>query len=397
MSPRIRPISTPTLSPTAGLMLPLPSRMPSATRKLVAASAAGTALGTPRPDRRSTAPSSASSPAARESPITALVGMPKAKPAYFCFWLLPPMLSHFRKPQMNISTPRAPPIIDIIRSRCDVPADPRLGDAGEPYVDMFSSISVTGHGGRSQKRYPFRQQRNLSWRYPDGCAGSRAEPQREPASGGLRSRVVGLDVPEVLIAVHDQRERKQSRDDQRDAGAPPARQPQLLVHRPPAGGSGVDAPEDSEPDQERHAEPGHHDPGPGGHPVGGGFERALLHRVQAPRGPVVLLGEQRQAGHDGEQPRTGEEERSQPTHEEEPAERLQHDPFRRPRAHHHAVILPRWTAGYRPDPEPRTGREDAGAARDPRDRADAARTRGGTPPAAPPTGKALCGRRSIPR
>src|SRR3954470_12238086 len=91
--------------------------MPTARRKLVAARAKGIALGTPRLLRRSVAPISAAKPAARENPITAVVGIWNANPEYF--EVCPPWssLNQRRKPQMNMSTPSRAPIMESIRSR----------------------------------------------------------------------------------------------------------------------------------------------------------------------------------------------------------------------------------------------------------------------------------------
>src|SRR3954447_13175068 len=91
-----------------------------ARRKLVAARAKGIALGTPRLLRRSVAPIRAASPAARENPMTAVVGIWNANPEYFrtvCAVSLGSNFSQRRKPQTNIKIPSTQPTIESIRSR----------------------------------------------------------------------------------------------------------------------------------------------------------------------------------------------------------------------------------------------------------------------------------------
>jgi hypothetical protein len=78
--------------------------------------------------------------------MTAVVGMPKAKPAYFLLLVGTPMFS--QEAQMNISTPSAPPIIDMVRLRFEVEADPREGEADEPWFVILFPARVRPSIGR---------------------------------------------------------------------------------------------------------------------------------------------------------------------------------------------------------------------------------------------------------
>src|SRR4051812_30461765 len=106
-----------------------------ASSRLVRASPVGIALGTPRPRRRSVAPSRAIRPAARERPMIAVVGIENAKPENFLWPSPSPTLSQRRNPKANIRMPSTPPIIDSMRSRLVV-GDSRLDGVVIPGVPM---------------------------------------------------------------------------------------------------------------------------------------------------------------------------------------------------------------------------------------------------------------------
>ena len=107
--------------------------------------------------------------------MTAVVGMPKAKPAYFLLLVGTPMFS--QEAQMNISTPSAPPIIDMVRLRFEVEADPREGEADEPWFVILFPARVRPSIGRL-----------LLFPYPD-CRWPNRPPQRREA-GTISPRVV---------------------------------------------------------------------------------------------------------------------------------------------------------------------------------------------------------------
>src|SRR4051794_23792579 len=130
--------------------------MPS--RRLAAARPVGMALGTPRPRRRSVAPSKAISPAARDRPMIAVVGIENAKPENFLWPLPSPTLSQRRNPNANMRMPSTPPTIDKRRSRLVV-GDSCLDVAVEPVVpieliDLLLVVVAAERFGCAWPRYP---------------------------------------------------------------------------------------------------------------------------------------------------------------------------------------------------------------------------------------------------
>src|SRR3954451_21147421 len=125
--------------------------MPTARRKPVAARAHGIALGTPRLLRRSVAPNRAASPAARENPMTAVVGIWNANPENFlivCPACPLPLGSNFsqrRKPQMNIKMPSTQPTIESIRSRRnEAPGSYEVVELRAIGTSLFIGINARG-------------------------------------------------------------------------------------------------------------------------------------------------------------------------------------------------------------------------------------------------------------
>src|SRR5215218_2926599 len=162
--------------------------------KLVAANAAGMALGTPRPTRCSVAPSSAVRPAASPNPITAVVGIPNANPEYFCSVVPSPNSSHRRKPNKNITTPNRPPNSESVRSRVAALESCRIEVVAIGHVPLLGAeTKLAARFPRPDAAKPARpgelgQARN-SWptfRRPAVQQPLRSTPAAIPLRGGLR-------------------------------------------------------------------------------------------------------------------------------------------------------------------------------------------------------------------